>query len=273
MNKPVNLQFHQTFKPEPEHISSLLMAADDIESISLDQISIITGIPTGKSSGKVVPHLEYAQYMNLLTYNLKNGLYTVKLTDLGEVIREQDPSLVEELTLLMCHCMITRSEKGAPLWHDIVNHFLPINNYTINKSVLIAELNNYYKKAKGGAAYRPFFISYQEFFECLGIIIDVDDTIIMNKHAYDYSFLYLYAYVLFELWDERYPSQDEITSKELEHLEFHKPFRWTSLEVYEVLEHLSDKDIIRLNRQLTPFTILRLASKEEILSVLYDELM
>ena len=41
---------------------------------------------------------------------------------------------------------------------------------------------------------------------------------------------------------------------------------------YEVLEHLADHEIIRMNRQLMPYTILQLVTAEELESKLYSEL-
>ena len=78
--------------------------------------------------------------------------------------------------------------------------------------------------------------------------------------------------MLFELWDEMYLQQEEISSVQLETLNFGKIFGWDVQKEYEVLEHLSDKGIIRLNRQLVPYTILRLTEKDSVMERLYSEL-
>ncbi|MGI6543516.1 MAG: hypothetical protein ACOX44_10730 [Limnochordia bacterium] len=57
-NKP--LTFHETFPPEREHIGQLLLLADTMNYMNKEDISRVTGIPTGKSSGKVSPHIIYA---------------------------------------------------------------------------------------------------------------------------------------------------------------------------------------------------------------------
>ena len=51
-----------------------------------------------------------------------------------------------------------------------------------------------------------------------------------------------------------------------------KLFGWDEQKEYEVLEQLSDKGIIRLNRQLVPYTILRLTDKDTVMERLYSEL-
>lgn len=59
MSKQVNVNFHQTFKPECQYISSILDIADGITWRSVKDISAVTGIPQGTSSGKVEPHISY----------------------------------------------------------------------------------------------------------------------------------------------------------------------------------------------------------------------
>ena len=45
MSKQVNVNFHQTFKPECQYISSILDIADGITWRSVKDISAVTGIP------------------------------------------------------------------------------------------------------------------------------------------------------------------------------------------------------------------------------------
>ena len=66
MSKQVNVNFHQTFKPECQYISSILDIADGITWRSVKDISAVTGIPQGTSSGKVEPHISYAEYKGLV---------------------------------------------------------------------------------------------------------------------------------------------------------------------------------------------------------------
>ena len=63
-----NLNFHQTFKPEIQYISSILSISDGSTSYEIKDISNLTGIPNGKSSGKVEPHILYSYYMGLIDY-------------------------------------------------------------------------------------------------------------------------------------------------------------------------------------------------------------
>ena len=116
MAQMVNVNFHQTFRPEKQYITAILELAGDTESHSVKDISSLTGIPNGESSGKVEPHIIYANFMGLITYDKKDGVYSLARTELGENIYTEDPGLQEELSILLCHCMMQREIAGAPLW-------------------------------------------------------------------------------------------------------------------------------------------------------------
>ena len=60
-----NLNFHQTFPPTADGLSRLTLDCPVGEALTKEQISEKTGIPTGKSNGKVEPYLAYAEYMGL----------------------------------------------------------------------------------------------------------------------------------------------------------------------------------------------------------------
>ncbi len=61
-----HLNFHETFAPEREHLGRLLRLADHMPFLTKEEVFAETGIPTGASSGKVVPHIKYAEYMGLV---------------------------------------------------------------------------------------------------------------------------------------------------------------------------------------------------------------
>ena len=67
----VNVNFHKTFKPERQYIGSILDVANNTETMGVKDISACTGIPTGTSSGKVEPHISYANYMGLIEVEKK----------------------------------------------------------------------------------------------------------------------------------------------------------------------------------------------------------
>ena len=79
------INFHNTFPPDVNYLSRLLSYADGVVR-SPDTISQMTGIPQGKSTGKVNPHLYYLMLMGLLQED------RATLTPLGRLVRSEDPS-------------------------------------------------------------------------------------------------------------------------------------------------------------------------------------
>lgn len=267
-----NLNFHQTFKPEVQYISSILSVADGTTAYEIKDISNLTGIPNGKSSGKVEPHILYSSYMGLIDFKKEDGKYILSLTPLGELVLREDPGLQEELTLLLCHSMMCRTTNGADVWSTCFLRILPKYKSGVKKDVLLKELEVVFPGKINTKNLAPFCSSYEDMFSELSILSEKDDLILSNSKPYNKEFIYLYAYVLWTLWDEEFANQDEISSIQLDILCFGKIFGWSSEQEYKVLEHLSDHGIIRLNRQLMPYTVLKLTSKETLLNKLYSEL-
>lgn len=168
--------------------------------------------------------------------------------------------------------MILRQENGADMWSDIFNIIFPKYRNGIKKELLILELNQLYANKVTTKNIAPFFGSYDDFFSELEILTIKDDVVSCNSLPYDKEFIYMYATVLWKYWDEFYPEQDEISSVQFAELGFGKAFGWDLKAEYEVMEHLADRGLIRMNRQLMPYTILKLVTEDELTNNLYSEL-
>ena len=272
MQNQTNINFHQTFKPEGQYISRILDIADGMTWRSLKEISEMTGIPQGISSGKVNPHISYAEYMGLIISEKKEKLINLRRTGLGEVVFMQDPGLQEILTKLLLHAMMLRQNNGAAMWNIIFKNVLPKYRSVIKKDLLILELNQSFENKVTTKNIAPFFGAYEDFFSEFKILTIQDDNVICNSLPYDKEYIYMYALILWEYWEERYPEQDEISSTQFAELSFGKAFGWDGKDEYEVMEHLVDKGLIRMNRQLMPYTILKISTKDELINNLYSEL-
>ena len=272
MSSVTNVNFHQTFKPESQYISSILSIADNNYGLSLKEISQLTGIPQGESSGKVEPHIVYSSSMGLIEYEKKDGLVYFSKTDIGEIVSIEDPGLQEELTKLMLHAMMLRDKSGTVVWKYVFRKILPKYHGQIKKDLLLLELNELLEGKINTKNIAPFYGSYDDFFKEIGIL-SVDESVVeCNSLSYNREFIYLYALVLLEYWEELIPDQNEISSTQFTELCFGKVFGWDSQTEYDVLEHMVDKGFIRLNRQLMPYTILKLVDKKELIEGLYSEL-
>jgi hypothetical protein len=72
------------------------------------QISDATGIPTGKSTGKVEPMIHYARGMGLVVAESERGIWCLHTTALGKVVTREDSFLGEAATQWVCHLMMCR---------------------------------------------------------------------------------------------------------------------------------------------------------------------
>ena len=267
-----NINFHLTFKPEIQYIASIISIADGITAYDIKDISNMTGIPNGKTSGKVEPHIQYSKYMGLIDYKKRDGKYIISLTPLGEVVLREDPGLQEDLSILLCHAMICREVNGADVWSECVINILPKYKNVIKKDLLIKELEVVFPGKVNSKNVAPFFSSYGDMFSTLNMLNENSDIISLIPSSFKKEFIYLYAFVLWKVWEEKYPHQEEISSSQLEMLNFGKIFGWNIEQEYKVLEQLSDRELLRLNRQLMPYTILKLIPIDNLLNKLYSEL-
>jgi hypothetical protein len=268
MNK---INFHQTFPPTLNHISGLLYISDMTEELTKEEISELTGIPTGKSSGKVEPHIQYAIYMGLLeNISSQRGKYMLKLTKLGEIVKYEDPGLREEVTQLLCHCRITSPSTGAFLWRHIIRDILPRYSEDISYFLLEDELKRH---IESNINYGPFYSSYENSFDTFNLVERAKDCLKIIPQGYKDELLYVYAYNLLYEWEQQFPEYDEITADQLALLKTGSAFGMSKSEEYYVFEKLSENRIIRINAQLSPYTIIRNTSSEAVLDKVYSLLL
>ena len=269
-----NINFALTFKPEKQYIGCLLKIAERAQPMSTKQISLETGIPMGTSSGKVVPHIDYCKFMGLIDYErIDSNTYQLSLTPLGEVVLDEDPGIKEELSLILLHSMLVRNIEVAPIWDEMYHKIFPKYHGTISIEDAINELNIIYDNKVTKKNFAPFISSYEDMFSPINYIT-VENEILRVKYTpkIDKDFVYLYAYVLLSYWDESYAERIEITADEFSELKYGNKLNFDLQTEYKVLELLNEKGLIRLNRQLSPYTIMKTSNKDDLIKKLYSEL-
>lgn len=272
------LKFHETFQPEVGYISKILKLASADYSGNKFEISERTGIPTGNQKGKVEPHIKYAAYMGLISYECEKGIYSLKLTDLGEEVYEQDPYLHEELSKWLCHYGISRSISGAPQWAFMVNEAHPGFIQGITPECLLSQTSSVFEgnvtfEEAFGVVKRSYLDGFFSSLEYL-YINDENGEIQFTEMSEREELLFVYAYALMSSWDSILPDKREITLIELnEDLSFGKIFGLNDDSIGEVLDELADEDILSVNRQLFPATIIRTSDVTELIPRLYSRLM
>jgi len=265
-----DLNFHRTFPPEREPIGRLLLLADDMSFMTKEEIFSATGIPTGKSSGKVIPHIRYAEFMGLLQVERQRGKLRLRRTRVGEFVAAKDPYLTETVSQLLCHYHLT-SSSGAPLWRFVVREYVRIHGPNVHR----ADVQRSSQTRFGiNVNLSPFVSCYTRptSFGSLGLLRVSSDkqTWSFCAHPYHGSLRYLYAYTLLSEWDQLDSNNPEITIHDVtQRLQWGAAFCWDSSEVLEVLSGLQDLGAIKLNRQLEPVTVIRTADTDMVLERLY----
>ena len=273
MNYPIN--FHQTFAPEVDALAQIVrVASPEMEFLSKEETSSLTSITTGASSGKVVPNLYYAQAMGLIDLEKDGTNYKFKLTDLGEVLKYEDPYFIEDITKLICHINLVSLTSPAALWSFVFNKFIPQvpSPFTTEQLEKVAARYLEEKTVK----LLPFRSTYNGNHSLKSIAPLVIEEDVFNVSPLpvlgDYRFVYSYA--LFNMWEELLGNESEITIDQLQNqLGFGKQFIWSEKQVYEALELIKEEGLIEINAQLSPITVIKKSSKNNVLDKLYSLLL
>jgi len=265
------INFHQTFAPETEALAQLLrVASENLGELSKEEISEITMIPTGERSGKVIPHIFYAQAMGLLHFEKKKSRFLLSLTELGQIIYEEDPYLIEDITKWLCHYELVHKTSPALLWSYVFNYFIPKIGLKFNQAALenAAVRNLDFNKIN----FSPFRSCYtaERCFD-IGIIEINGDEYQLTPHKINRNYRHMYGYILLKHWENQLENQSEITYNQLiEEIGFGNPYLWDENMVMDVLELLQDEGVLKINRQLSPITIIKQVSASYSLNKLFN---
>ena len=263
-----SVNFHKTFPPQESYITKIMELAKNNYTGSKEDISEETGIPTGKTSGKVVPHILYARYMGLTTHTLTKGKFALDLTDLGKSVLENDKYLFEDISRLICHYNMCDEVTGAYLWSFIYSGLPIMLDESMSEEAIKKKYNDFFAVKTDLGALRKSY-SDDGFFSQLDLI-DFSDGIRINSAYYKDERLYVYAYTLFSSWDKKYSGIQEITADQMTEMKWNKRFGFDEDEMLYALEQLEAKQLIRLNKQLVPYTVIRNADTADVLPHLYE---
>ena len=267
-----NFFFHESFAPQTIYLSEILKLASENYCGNKFEISNLTGIPTGETSGKVEPHIRYLSYMGLIEYECNIGKYSLRLTELGNVVFREDKYLMHDITKLLMHYNLTRRIKGAPQWSFLFREY----PYDFNTNILFNKINENGKILYGKEIYLgPIKTVYSggDFTDISPIEFDGKDIIFKSMYM-NYECNNLYAYTLLKDIEENNLNNCEIIlDKILEDIKWQKGFGFDYNTTIEVLDELSYMGIIKLNKQLNPMTIIVNKKSSDVLNELYDNLI
>lgn len=277
MINSASLTFHETFKPELPYIAQILRLASEQYSGTKHDISQCSGIPTGDRKGKVVPHIRYAEYMGLVESGCENGVYSLGLSRLGQEVFTQDPYLHEDLTCWLCHYCMTRRGAGAPQWSYLIHDAHPGLDEALSQERLFQMAGIWCNVMPGDMQKKVFSVVKGSYTEgCFASLnfLEWDEQLKFHEKAERFDLAFVYAYALFDSWERIAPNQCEITDRVLKDtVGFGKIFGFNEDECDYVINSLQDENLLAVNRQLYPMTIIRTASTNDVIPQLYSRLL
>ena len=267
-----DVDFHKTFTPQEQYISKILELAKELYSGNKEEISKITGIPTGKTSGKVIPHIRYAKYFGLIDYVKEKTNFSLSLTPLGKIVFEEDKYLFEKNIKLMCHYNIADKTDGAPIW-VFLYHALPFRfDEEISFEMVDKRKEDFFGRSdvKLDVVRKAYS---DEFMRCTSLMT-FDKGLVFVSQIAESQYNAVYAYLLLNTWEKYLPKEKEITvNKLIEDLAWGKRLGFQDDEMMLVLDELADEGYISLNKQLYPCTVIKMEESENLLNDLYRNLL
>ena len=273
INKSLN--FHSTFQPQEIYLTKLLELAVNNYCGKKEEISEITGIPTGKNTGKVVPHIKYLEHMGLINSESTTKGFKLSLTEIGRVVYENDKFFDEKLTKLICHYYMTDYEIGAPQWIYLFKEYPAMLGITIkNKNIQTKAEFMFNKEVDFAIAKNGYIPSKNGFFSCLNLL-DADNENVEFKENYsNFEVFNFYGFSLLDLWQKYNKDANEIIlDKIIEELKWNRIFGFTEEEMLNVFDELQNIGIIKVNKQMRPISIQKLIDKEDLINEIYSNLI
>lgn len=270
---PVN--FHKTFIPERRLLTSLLDYAAQGKQGSLGEMSQETGIPMGKSSGKMPAILDYAQGMGLLEVESEKGSSVKRpcLTAFGEVVHSEDKYLGEVAVQWLAHLNLCRNDIGAKTWHAAFG----TGRRTLGSVFTKQQLEDYLISVCGPGKDRtgPLVLSYQDdaAFARAGVLSADGDELNRKKAPVLAAYALPYSAYILGLLEVYFHGQQQVTFSDFNQMTFMFDICfWSQTDAEEVFTELERKRYITIDRQMYPWIIEKNAMADDVWPHIFDDL-
>ena len=286
--EPLSLYFSQDFLPERSLLARLLPFAAASGSGDKELIGSETGIPTGKSSGKVEPMIHYARGMGLIRSTQSSGLWRLELTALGQIILNEDPYLSETVTLWLLHLLFCRRsslERPAtgladPWYALFAEGTLRLGECFDQESFLTFLTERHgarsYLKGLSRLVLRSYFepTCFQPINALSEKILDMQTLYSRQGAPIDSSYFPAYSAYFFQIWDDLFAGQNQLVVDELlNESRCIYVMGWDQRQVSNLLDWMADRRLLQLDRQTGGTLALRLQDTDTVISKIYSELI
>jgi hypothetical protein len=285
---PLPLNFPQSFLPDRNLLARLLPFASASGSGDKLHIGTATGIPTGKSSGKVEPMIHYARGMGLIHAEYCKGQWQLKLTSLGHVITREDPYLSETITLWLLHLLLCRRSTPTEPATGVADAWFSLfaeGSLRLGNRFEQASFLSYLKERHGTKGYLRSLsgLVLRSYLEpvCFGPINAMSVETLDGKTQYlrkvaptESSYFPAYSAYLFIVWDTLFPDYNQIAIDDL----FLKSrylsiLNWDRMKMTRWLDWMADQGLLQLDRQTGNTLALRLCDTEMVIAGIFNELV
>ena len=269
--------FHKTFIPERQYIHAMLRFAASGREGNYQKIASATGIPMGKSSGKVPAILDYCRGMGLIRL-IGNGRSAVKrpeLTPLGRIVFLEDPHLKERITQWIAHFNLCSVLTGAETWYQIFFVGSQALGMRFHRSGLEEHLSLVYNCNSRGVI-GPVIRMYEDdaAFRACGVISEEMDSVVRRPAPINAECGFAYGAWVLQLIADHFPKANQITLAELDHKAGWKTIPgWNIDESHRAIDLIERKGIVAVDRQMNPWIIRPRLTAEETWGRMYDDLI
>jgi hypothetical protein len=272
---PVN--FHQTFIPERQYISSLLHFVATGQTGTDQDISEQTGIPVGKSSGKVPSIISYCSGMGLIEVQKMagSGVKAFSFTPFGRAVLLEDSTLSEELSQWIAHLHLCRQNGGAEIWYHTFNKGYDVLGLEFTEQDLTDFLDrNCGKRNKSPIG--PLIRTYEEpaAFQIANVLTRQNGNLLKRSPAPLLSgFRNGYSALLLSLWEDNFSDHRQVTTTDLEStVHWQNIGGWNQRQNETILDMLQDAGAIKIDKQMKPWVLSRLTNAKKFWAAIYDGL-
>ncbi len=287
MLKELSINFPETFVIEFNLISALLKAISKHGELigTKEEVSLLTGIPTGKSSGKVAPMIKYAFAIGLVDYEYRNSQWTLKLTKLGEVVYEEDLGFIEPITILISHLMFCRRVNLEAIPLGIVDPWFQLfanSHICLGQSFDSSEMKKF---IFGNQEIKPSFNKFASIlirtytnpdskFYGLNLLKFDGDKLKRGQAPRVREYYPAYSVFMFLAWDCYLKDTKQIElDRFLDEIGFFSLLNWSKAQSLDWINWMESKKFVQVDRQTGTALALRTASTDIIIDALYSEVV
>jgi len=250
--------FHKSFIPERRFIHALLRFAAGRGTGTIQDIANATGIPTGVSSGKVAPTIDYCRAMGLLTLpEVRSAIKKPELTAFGRVVLLEDPYLKTEITQWLAHLNLCGEENGAEVWYQTFWNGAARLGPVFERDSLENWLASVCNTRPGGLI-GPLISMYQEdaSFAICGALTENGKQVTRRQMAIRSEFAWGYSAWLLSAMERIVPQGEQVTIPQIEKACGWRILTdWTSADSERALSLIERKGAISIDRHMQPWIL------------------